>query len=88
MYVLGKVGRNNDSYHRYFLQYFKGISTDWWLYYSLLDFGVDTLEDLAAECNFPWLLSNVIDNLTQEPLAKGLVSKIIPRQGISVSACD
>ncbi len=54
-------------------------------FYLLLDFGVSTLEELAAECNFPWLLSNVIDNLTEEPLAQGIISKLVTWQGIKVS---
>lgn len=36
------------------------------------DFGVDELVDMAAACNFPWLISNVVDKVTGEPLANGL----------------
>ncbi len=50
------------------------------------DFGVSALEEMAEQCNFPWLLSNVIDNLDDKPLAKGIISKIIPWQGIKVRA--
>ncbi len=52
--------------------------------FNPLDFGVDALEELAEETNFPWLLSNVMDNLSEEPLANGLTMKIIEWQGIKV----
>jgi hypothetical protein len=29
-----------------------------------LDFGLDNFEELAQQCNFPWLLANVLDNDT------------------------
>ena len=31
-----------------------------------LDFGLDNFEELAQQCNFPWLLANVLDNSTGE----------------------
>ena len=52
------------------------------------DFGVDALEELAGETNFPWLLSNVMDNLSEDPLANGLTMKIIEWQGIKVIKQD
>ncbi len=39
------------------------VSLNYGCYYYILDLDVDTLEGLAAECNFPWLLSNVVDML-------------------------
>ena len=33
------------------------------------DFGVEQLVSLIEKCNFPWLLSNVIDKSTSKPLA-------------------
>merc|ERR1719189_2548352 len=41
------------------------------------DFGIDTLMEHAEKTNFPWLMSNVIDNETGRPLADGKVSHII-----------
>ncbi|XP_067652872.1 mannosylglucosyl-3-phosphoglycerate phosphatase-like [Haliotis asinina] len=38
------------------------------------DFGVDHLEDFAEQSSFPWLLSNVKDNLAEEPLALGEIA--------------
>lgn len=32
-----------------------------------LDYGVDNLEALAAECGFPWLCANAVDLTTGEP---------------------
>ncbi len=40
--------------------------------------------DLAEGCNFPWLLSNIVDTVTEEPLANALESKIIECQGVKV----
>ena len=45
---------------------------------------MDTLLDLAEGCNFPWLLSNIVDTVTEEPLANALESKIIEWQGVKV----
>ncbi|XP_019629124.1 PREDICTED: uncharacterized protein LOC109473631 [Branchiostoma belcheri] len=41
------------------------------------DFGVDELEDVTMETKFPWLMSNVIDTLTDKPLADGLEKTVI-----------
>ncbi|XP_048735520.2 mannosylglucosyl-3-phosphoglycerate phosphatase-like isoform X3 [Ostrea edulis] len=41
------------------------------------DFGVDHLCEMTQKTKFPWLLSNVIDNLTNKPLADGQESCII-----------
>jgi 5'-nucleotidase len=35
------------------------------------DFGVESLSARTRECIFPWLLSNVVDVLSGEPLANG-----------------
>ena len=48
------------------------------------DFGVDVLSKMAAQCNFPWLMSNVYDNFTEKPLANGLPSHLIEWQGHKV----
>ena len=41
------------------------------------DFGIDTLMERVEKTNFPWLMSNVIDNETGRPLADGKVTHII-----------
>eukprot|EP00662_Eupelagonemidae_sp_cell21_P021323 gene21323-63900_t len=38
------------------------------------DFGIDTLERLAAQCRFPWLMSNAFYRPTGRPLASGAVT--------------
>ncbi|XP_071958533.1 uncharacterized protein [Antedon mediterranea] len=45
------------------------------------DFGIDELEDITKDTEFPWLLSNVIDNFTGRPLADGVVSEILYWRG-------
>lgn len=45
------------------------------------DFGVDNLVDFAKQTTFPWLISNVIDNETKQPLAEGKVSHVIEWEG-------
>ena len=42
-----------------------------------LDFGIDTLLERVEKTNFPWLMSNVIDNETGQPLADGKVTHIV-----------
>ena len=44
---------------------------------SFSDFGIETLQERVEKTNFPWLMSNVIDNETGQPLADGKVSHII-----------
>ncbi|XP_078337101.1 mannosylglucosyl-3-phosphoglycerate phosphatase-like [Crassostrea virginica] len=48
------------------------------------DFGVDHLCEMVQRTDFPWLLSNVIDNLTNKPLAGGKESCIIDWNGYKV----
>ncbi|XP_022237436.1 uncharacterized protein LOC106478186 isoform X1 [Limulus polyphemus] len=45
------------------------------------DFGIDNLSDFVKQTNFPWLISNVIDNDTDQPLADGQTTFIIERGG-------
>ncbi|GFQ69772.1 hypothetical protein TNCT_419261 [Trichonephila clavata] len=45
------------------------------------DFGVDVLTDFAVRTNFPWLISNVIDNETGKPLANGFVTYVLENKG-------
>ena len=42
-----------------------------------LDFGIDTLMEHVEKTNFPWLMSNVIDNETGRPLADGKITHIM-----------
>lgn len=46
------------------------------------DHGVDELVDFSKQCPFPWLLSNVIDNETGEPLAEGKLTHMIEWCGV------
>lgn len=45
------------------------------------DFGVDHLEYLAGSCNFQWVLSNVYDAYTGEPLANARTYRLFEWQG-------
>jgi len=45
--------------------------------FFLVDFGVDELMEFSAATNCPWLLSNVIDNVTEKQLADGEIKQII-----------
>lgn len=49
------------------------------------DFGVDELMEFSAATTFPWLLSNVIDNVTGKQLAGGEVKRIMEWDGRKVS---
>jgi len=42
------------------------------------------LEKLAKGCNFPWLISNVIDKATNKPLAGGLTEHIVVWKGVRI----
>lgn len=44
------------------------------------DFGVDRLMELVERTDFPWLMSNVVDNITKKPLANGSVSYMLEWQ--------
>jgi len=41
------------------------------------DFGVDELMEFSSATNCPWLLSNVIDNMTERQLADGEIKRMI-----------
>ena len=45
--------------------------------FAFSDFGIDTLMEHVEKTNFPWLMSNVIDNETGRPLADGKVTHIM-----------
>jgi len=45
------------------------------------DFGLDQLEKMAAENNFPWLISNCTDKATGRPLANGMVTRMLEISG-------
>ncbi|GAB6023701.1 hypothetical protein CHUAL_008461 [Chamberlinius hualienensis] len=40
------------------------------------DFGIENLVGFTKQTNFPWLISNVIDNETKRPLAEGLTTYV------------
>ncbi|KAL8575905.1 hypothetical protein ACOMHN_027303 [Nucella lapillus] len=48
------------------------------------DFGVDHLEEFIEQTTFPWLLSNIIDNVNEEPLGKGEIMYMIEQNGVKV----
>ena len=54
------------------------------LFLLLIDFGVEHLVSLAKSTKFPWLMSNVVDKLTNRPLGEGLVKRIITWEGRKV----
>ncbi|XP_060807227.1 snake venom 5'-nucleotidase isoform X1 [Amyelois transitella] len=45
------------------------------------DFGLEILSGLVAQCNFPWLMSNVIDNETGRPLGDGKITHALMCNG-------
>ncbi|KAI8433074.1 hypothetical protein MSG28_013932 [Choristoneura fumiferana] len=45
------------------------------------DFGLEVLSGLVAQCNFPWLMSNVIDNETGRPLGDGRITHALMCNG-------
>ncbi|XP_076449119.1 mannosylglucosyl-3-phosphoglycerate phosphatase-like [Babylonia areolata] len=48
------------------------------------DFGVDHLVEFIEQTTFPWLLSNIVDNVNEEPLGKGEITYIVERNGVKV----
>lgn len=48
------------------------------------DFGLEVLQKWVEKCNFPWLMSNVIDNETGRPLGNGKISHIMNHDGFRV----
>ena len=52
----------------------------------LTDFGVDELVEFRNATKCPWLLSNVIDNMTGRQLANGEVKRIIEWGGRKVGS--
>ncbi|KAK6186162.1 hypothetical protein SNE40_008256 [Patella caerulea] len=48
------------------------------------DFGVDHLKCLIGDTTFPWLISNVTDNLNNEPLANGEITHMIINNGVKI----
>ena len=52
-----------------------------------IDFGMEVLERFMAQCKFPWLLSNVMDKCTGQPLAGAKQSHLIDWDGVKVRRC-
>ncbi|XP_030620769.1 5'-nucleotidase-like [Chanos chanos] len=48
------------------------------------DFGVDVLEELTPQMNFPWLLSNVYDRFTSQMLGHGVENTIVTWNGLKI----
>lgn len=48
------------------------------------DHGLDILAKWVAKCEFPWLMSNVIDNETERPLGNGKTTHIIVHDNVKV----
>ncbi|KAI7838764.1 hypothetical protein COHA_007557 [Chlorella ohadii] len=48
------------------------------------DGSVETFEELAAECNFPWLMANVIDLATGKPLGGARPTMLLQWGGIKL----
>ncbi|KAK7114887.1 mannosylglucosyl-3-phosphoglycerate phosphatase-like [Littorina saxatilis] len=48
------------------------------------DFGVDHLEKITEQTTFPWLLSNIRDNINREPLGRGEVTHMIDHNGVKI----
>ena len=46
-----------------------------------LDFGLDTLAELIPKCNFPWIVSNVIDSESGQALGGAKVFHTLDWQG-------
>lgn len=49
-----------------------------------LDYGVDRFVELKGKTDFPWLLTNVFDSQTNEPLADALDHIIIEHEGVKI----
>lgn len=48
------------------------------------DFGLEVLQKWVEKSNFPWLMSNVIDNETGRPLGNGKISHIMNHNGFRI----
>ena len=48
------------------------------------DFGMDHVVDLVKQTEFPWLMSNVYDNVTENTMADGYITHMITWQGRKV----
>lgn len=46
--------------------------------------GLDTLENLVQESNFPWILSNVLDANTFKPICNLTEKKVIKFNGLKI----
>lgn len=49
----------------------------------LTDFGLEVLDTFMTRCKFPWLLSNVLDKCTGQPLAGARETYILDWDGIA-----
>lgn len=53
-------------------------------YLFVADFGIENLINFKNKCNFPWLMSNVLDKETQTLLAEGLEYIVLQSKGKKV----
>lgn len=52
---------------------------------TFVDFGIERLVELVGQTNFPWLISNVLDAKTKQPLAFLNSKALIEFNGLKVS---
>ncbi|PSN51090.1 hypothetical protein C0J52_01534 [Blattella germanica] len=53
------------------------------------DFGLEVLSDWVSQTNFPWLMSNVIDQETGRPLGDGRITHVVDWNGKRIGlGCD
>ena len=58
------------------------------VHFNFIDFGVDELIQFKKQTKFPWLLSNVADDLTDDLLAEGVEKLMLDWHGRKVCLND
>lgn len=48
------------------------------------DYDISHTEELAMKCNFPWLLGNLIDKRTEDPLGAAKDEVILEKNGLRI----
>lgn len=43
----------------------------------MIDHGLEVLSDWVSQTDFPWLMSNVLDNETGRPLGEGRITHVV-----------
>lgn len=49
--------------------------------FILIDHGLEVLSQWVAQTDFPWLMSNVLDNETGRPLGEGRITHVVHWDG-------